>query len=201
MAAHCFAYALGGLVLMLGQAIFESPYPTEGIASAARALTRCLLAGCLASYIAVQLGLALVGRELRVPSLMWGAASVAVVTPLVTLLPFPVVSLCIASLGLGLWAARVHLGRAAAFSGGLEMMAGVVGAVSGPSLPALALIPALVYKVRALEHVALSTQIVALSKQIVAPDPNGHPPRLHSNPATPHIRVPESGRTGGRSQV
>ncbi len=194
MAAHCFAYALSGLVLMLGQAIFESPYPTEDIASTARALTRCLLWGCLAFYSAVHLGLALVGRELRVPSLMWGAASVAVVAPLVTFLPFPVVSLCIASLGLGLWAARVHLGRAAAFSGGLEMMAGVVGAVSGPSLPALALIPALVYKVRALEHVALSTQIVA-------PDLNGHPPRLHSNPATPHIRVPESGRTGGRSRV
>ena len=123
MAAHCFGYTLGGFVLISGQAIFESPYPTEGMASAARAVTQFLFAGCVVSYTTVHLGFALVGRELGTPSLMWGAASVAVAAPLVTVLPFPIVSLCIASLGLGLLAARIHLGRAAVLSGGFEALA------------------------------------------------------------------------------
>ncbi len=156
MAAHCFGYTLGGFVLISGQVIFESPYPTEGMASAARAVTQCLFAGCVVSYATVHLGFALVGRELGTPSLMWGAASVAVAAPLVTVLPFPIVSVCLASLGL--LAARIHLGRAAVLSGGFEALAGVVGVFSGPSLPALVLIPALIYKVRALEHLARCTQ-------------------------------------------
>ena len=164
MAAHCFGYTLGGFFLISGQVIFESPYPTEGMASAARAVTQVLFAGCVVSYTTVHLGFALVGRELGTPSLMWGAASVAVAAPLVTVLPFPVVSLCIASLGLGLLAARVHLGRAAVLSCGLEALAGVAGVFSGPTLPALVLIPALVYKVRALEHVAHCTQTVSSAR-------------------------------------
>ena len=158
MAAHCFGYTLGGFFLISGQAIFESPYPTEGMASAARAVTQFLFAGCVVSYTTVHLGFALVGRELGIPSLMWGAASVAVAAPLVTVLPFPIVSVCIACLGLGLLAARIHLGRAAVLSGGFEALAGAVGVFSGPSLPALVLIPALIYKVRALEHLARCAQ-------------------------------------------
>ena len=150
-ASYCFAYALGGFTLMLGQAIFEGPYPA-GIADAVRVVMWCLLAGCVASYAGVQVGFAVLGRDLGVPSLMWGAASVAVVAPLVGLLPFPVVSLCLAGLGAGLWVARIQLGQAAAVAGALEMTAGVVGLLSGPALPSLILIPALVCKVRVLRH-------------------------------------------------
>ncbi len=160
-ASHCFAYALGGFLLLLGHGIYGDPYPSEGVASVAMVVMRCLLYACVASYAAVHVGIAFLGRDLGVPALMWGAGSVAVVAPLVTLVPFPVVSLCLASLGIGLWVARVRLGTAAALAGGLEMTAGLVGSLSGPAVPSLLLIPALVCKVRAMRQIIRDQQAPA----------------------------------------
>jgi hypothetical protein len=160
-ASHCFAYALGGLTLILGHGMVGGPYPSAGVASAALVVTWCLLWACVASYAAVHVGIAFLGRDLGVPALMWGAGSVAVVAPLVTLVPFPVVSLCLASLGIGLCVARVRLGTAAALAGGLEMTAGLIGSLSGPAVPSLLLIPALVCKVRAMRQIIRDQQAPA----------------------------------------